>query len=109
MIEEEIGKRIKEIRKAKKMPQERLAELIDLSPNYLSALERGAHNIKLDILVQIINHLNCTADDIFCDVINNGYKNRASRISDAVAELPLEEQERIFEVLEALIRTARKH
>lgn len=107
MIEKEIGQRIKQIRKEKKIPQEQLAEMIDITPNYLSALERGAYNIKLDTLVQIIDCLDCTADDIFRDVIKNGYQNRTSRLADQIAELPVEEQQRICEVLDVLIRTAK--
>ena len=108
MIEQEIGRRIKEIRKQKKIPQEKLAAMIGISPNYMSALERGAYNIKLDLLVQIIDCLDITADDLFRDVIKNGYMNRASRISDEIESLPIEEQQRIFEVLDALLRTARR-
>ena len=108
MIEQEIGRRIKEIRKQKKSPQEKLAEMIGISPNYMSALERGAYNIKLELLVQIIDCLDITADDLFRDVIKNGYVNRTSRLSDEIATLPAEEQQRIFEVLDALLRTARR-
>ena len=108
MIEQEIGKRIKELRKQKRISQEKLAEMIGITPNYLSALERGAYNIKLDTLVQIIDCLDITADDLFRDVIKNGYQNRASRLTDEVASLPEDEQQRIFEVLDALIRTARR-
>ena len=108
MIEQEIGRRIKEIRTQKKIPQEKLAEMIGISPNYMSALERGAYNIKLELLVQIIDCLDITADDLFRDVIKNGYVNRTSRLSDEIATLPAEEQQRIFEVLDALLRTARR-
>lgn len=108
MIEQEIGRRIKEIRKRKKIPQEKLAEMIGISPNYMSALERGAYNIKLELLVQIIDCLDITADDLFRDVIKNGYMNRTSRLSDEIATLSAEEQQRIFEVLDALLRTARR-
>ena len=107
MIEQAIGMRIKELRKQKRIPQEKLAEMIGITPNYLSALERGAYNIKLDTMVQIIDCLDITADDLFRDVIKNGYQNKASRLTDAVASLPEDEQNRIFEVLDALIRTAR--
>ena len=108
MIEQEIGRRIKEIRKQKKIPQEKLAEMIGITPNYMSALERGAYNIKLDLLVQIIDCLDITADDLFRDVVKNGYVNRASRIADDIADLPHEEQQRIFEVLDVLVKTARR-
>ena len=108
MIEQEIGRRIKEIRKQKKIPQEKLAEMIGISPNYMSALERGAYNIKLDLLVQIIDCLDITADDLFRDVIKNGYVNRTSRLADEIESLPPDEQQRIFEVLDALLRTAKR-
>lgn len=109
MIEQAIGMRIKEIRKQKKIPQEKLAEMIGITPNYLSALERGAYNIKLDTLVQIIDCLDITADDLFRDVIKNGYQNRSSRLTDEVSSLPEDEQQRIFEVLDVLVRTAKKN
>ncbi len=108
MIEQEIGRRIKEIRKQKKIPQEKIAEMIGISPNYMSALERGAYNIKLDLLVQIIDCLDITADDLFRDVIKNGYVNRSSRLADEIEKLPTDEQTRIFEVLDALLRTAKR-
>ena len=108
MIEQEIGRRIKEIRKQKKIPQEKLAEMIGISPNYMSVLERGAYNIKLDLLVQIIDCLDITADDLFRDVIKNGYVNRTSRLADEIESLPPDEQQRIFEVLDALLRTAKR-
>ena len=109
MIEQAIGMRIKEIRKQKKIPQEKLAEMIGITPNYLSALEREAYNIKLDTLVQIIDCLDITADDLFRDVIKNGYQNRSSRLTDEVSSLPEGEQQRIFEVLDVLVRTAKKN
>lgn len=109
MIEQAIGMRIKEIRKQKKIPQEKLAEMIGITPNYLSALERGAYNIKLDTLVQIIDCLDITADDLFRDVIKNGYQNRSSRLTDEVSSLSEGEQQRIFEVLDVLVRTAKKN
>ena len=106
-IAKSVGQRIRNYRTRQGLSQEKLAEMIGITPNYLSALERGAYNIKLDTLVQIIDCLDITADDLFRDVIKNGYQNKASRLTDAVASLPEDEQNRIFEVLDALIRTAR--
>lgn len=104
MVGKSIGKRIAELRKKRNMTQEELAEIIGISPHYLSALERGVYNIKLEKLVMIINSLDCTADDIFCDVIDNGYMLKANRISDKIDGLPRSERNRIFDVLEAMIK-----
>ncbi len=107
MIEKDIGKRIREFRKKKKITQEQLAEKLGLTPHYYSSMERGLYNIKLDTLVQIINILGCSADDIFCDVIDTGYKTRASRLSDKLEHLSPEEQAKIFDVVETMIKNAK--
>ena len=79
--------------------------MIGLSTNHISALECGKYGIKPEILVSIINILGCTADDIFCDVIDTGYKMRASRLSDELDKLPQESRDRILDVLESLLKT----
>ena len=55
-----------------------------------------------------MNCLDCTADDLFAEVINNGYKNRTSRLSDELEQLSLEEQSKIFDVVEVMIKNAKK-
>ena len=49
----QVGKRIQRIRKAQKISQERLAELADVSMNYVSRIERGTENPSLDILIRV--------------------------------------------------------
>ena len=108
MVKKSVGERIRYYRKRKGLTQEKLSELLDISPNYLSSLERGRFNINLNLLVNIMNCLDCTADDLFCDVMTFGYRNRASRLSDMIETLPLQEQNRIFSVVETMIQTAKK-
>ncbi|MCI8590141.1 MAG: helix-turn-helix transcriptional regulator [Clostridiales bacterium] len=105
MVEKSIGKRIQEFRKRKGLTQDDLAEMIDISPNYLSALERGVYNISIDLLIKIMNCLDCTANDLFCDVMHSGYEIKASRLSDMIENLPPKEQSRIFSVVEAMVKT----
>lgn len=107
MVEEKIGKRIQVIRKKKGFTQEALSEALSISPNYMSALERGKYNIKPQLLVDIMNILDCTADDVFCDVINTGHKHKEALLSEEISKLPQKEQERIFAVLETMIEQAK--
>lgn len=107
MIEKAIGKRIKEYRQKKGMTQDELAEILDVSSHHLSAMERGVYNIKLSTLVLIINTLGCTADDLFCDVIDSGYKMRSSRLEDKLDGLPADEQAKILDVVELLIKNSK--
>ena len=64
-VEQIIGKRIQKIRQAKGYTQQQFAEVIGLSTNYLSDIERGKSSARLDKLVAIINALECSADDVF--------------------------------------------
>lgn len=103
MTQKIIGNRIQEIRKRKGLTQEQLAERVNISPHYLSALERGVYNIKLELLVNILNTLDCSADEVFQGVVNNSAKVKASHLSDKLKSLPLNEQKKIFEVVETMI------
>lgn len=103
LIEQLIGKRIQEQRKKNKMTQEQLSEKLSISKNHLSAIERGVYRIQIETLVMLINCFGCTADDLFCDVIDTGYKIRASRLSERLENLPPEEQNRILAVVDTMI------
>lgn len=109
MVEKKIGKQIQALRKKRGMTQEQLAEKVELSTNYLSAVERGINALSLDKLVEIMNCLECSADEIFSDVLHNGYEIKANLLSNSIAQLPPDEQNRIFEVIETLIKTAKKN
>ena len=107
-MEKIIGKRIQEFRKKKGMTQEELSEIIDISPHYLSALERGIYNIKLETLVKILNTLDLSADEVFCDVVNRSCAVSSGRLSERLEALPQEEQEKILAVVETMISNVNK-
>ena len=56
-INERFGLRIKEIRKAKGLSQEKLANLAEVDRTYLPEVERGERNISLVIAEKIANAL----------------------------------------------------
>ena len=106
LIEVLIGKRIKEQRKKNKLTQEQLPEKLGISKNHLSAIERGVYRVQIETLVMIINCLGCTADDLFCDVIDKGYMIKSSRLSEKIEKLSPEEQNRILAVVDTLVENA---
>ena len=106
MVQKIIGRRIQEIRKQRGLTQEQMAERVNISPHYLSALERGVYNIKLDLLVDSLNVLNCSADEVFQDVVDTSSKIKASQLSEKLKGLPLQEQRKILEVVEIMIANA---
>ena len=58
----ELGMRIKNCRKAKKITQEQLAEIVDISPHYLYEIERGSKSVSLQILTDIADALQTSLD-----------------------------------------------
>lgn len=101
-----IGKNIRKFRKLKGMTQEQLAEMVGVSVNHISCMERGVYNASIETLVKLINSLECTADDLFADLIEHGYKQKASRLSDEIEQLDKTEQKKIFDVVEVMVRNA---
>ena len=64
-----IGKRIKIARIQADLKQERLAEMVDLSPTHLSNIENGTTRVSLQTIVALANALGVSADDLLCDSV----------------------------------------
>lgn len=59
-----LGKRIKEIRERGKLTQEDLADLADVTPQYISLVETGKKKASLQVLVDIAEGLELTLDEL---------------------------------------------
>lgn len=64
-VKELIGRRIQELRKAKRLSQEKVAEKADISPTYLSRIECGRENPTLDMFIKLANALEVEIWEIF--------------------------------------------
>lgn len=96
-----IGKNIRKYRQQRKMRQEDLAERTNLSVNYIGMIERGDKVPALDTFIVITNALGVSADMLLCDIIDVGYKVKASILSDELSKLSKTERERFWAVAEA--------
>lgn len=72
----EIGSRIKSQRKSLSISQEKLAELINVTPHYIYEIERGTKAMSLETLTNIALSLEASADYIIF-----GSRNRYDQIS----------------------------
>ena len=102
-----FGLRIKELRVRAHISQEELSFRSGLSKNYISDVERGKKFPRIENLVAIMNAIGASADQIFCDVIDKTYPTRVSILSDEIEDLSSEEQQRIFAVVETLIKESK--
>ena len=64
-LKEKLGARIQEIRKSKKITQEKLAEMIGLDIPNISNIERGKRFVSANTLENIINALDTTPKELF--------------------------------------------
>jgi len=103
MNQKVIGRRIKAAREKKKLTQEQLAELVDLSPMHVSVIERGVKLPKLETLVNIANVLDVSADVLLQDVVNNQTKLCSSEAFDLINQLPREDQRRVLAALRSFV------
>lgn len=64
-INELVGKRITQLRKKKKLSQQKFAYEADIERSYLTHIEKGRKNISLSTLEKITTALNITLQDFF--------------------------------------------
>ena len=62
-----FGKNLKYYRFKKKYTQEKLAELIDVSPNYISQLEAGLHSADFGVIEKLAEKLDIEPFQFFLE------------------------------------------
>ncbi len=105
---ETIGRNIKKYRIEKKLRQEDLAEKTDLSANYIGMVERGEKIPSLETFISILNALEISADMVLADVLKQGYVVKNSLFSEDMQKLSQDDRERIYLVIETLIKYSQK-
>lgn len=109
MIDKRIGQRIKQCREQLGLTQEQFAEKTGFTSNYISTLERGASFPRCEKLITLLNGLEVSADEIFCDVLEHASSCKASKLSDDLADLTPEARSRILEILDFMIQQEKKY
>ena len=64
-IKEKFGQRIKELRQARNLSQEKFALQINMDRNYLASIESGKRNISLENINKIANGLEISLENLF--------------------------------------------
>ncbi len=98
-----IGKNIRKYRKEKDIRQDKLAEMADLSTNYIGMIERGEKVPSLETFLKICEALDVSADMLLADTNYNGYRVKDSILSDKLNTLPEDERNKIYEIIDVMI------
>lgn len=81
----EIGKRIKSKRNEMHLTQEKLSEIIDVSPSYVSEIERGTSISSLATITKIAQTLNLSLDYLIYGI---NQSNASSTFTEILKNIP---------------------
>ncbi|WP_319779952.1 helix-turn-helix domain-containing protein [Maridesulfovibrio sp.] len=97
---EKIGSKIRTLRTANNLSQQKMAELAEISYKYLGEIERGQVNLSVEILIKISNALHVEASEILA--MNSAEDTNISRAKFLLSELSEQDVKRAIDLLEAL-------
>lgn len=103
-----IGKNIRKFRLAKKLRQEDLAERTGLTANYIGMVERGEKIPSLETFIKILNVLGVSGDMVLADVLDMGYIVKTSMLNEKLEKLTPEDRNRIYEVVDTLVKQSKQ-
>ncbi len=104
-----IGKQIRNCRKKKKLSQAELAEIINISPSFMSCIENGYRIMSIDTLVAIANALEVTVDILLAETQNLNLDGSAKELTELLKDCSDYERRVIIESAIALKASLREN
>lgn len=98
-----IGARIQNIRKSKGLTQDRLAEDVNISPKYLSSIERGRENPTLNTIIQLSDSLDVELEDFFESVKLESPEISRKMIIDLLDKADPEQLKMFYKIVAVII------
>jgi transcriptional regulator with XRE-family HTH domain len=96
-----LGERIRELRKARGLTQEQLAELVEVEQKHVSRLELGKSYPTIERLEKIAEALNVQLKDFFDFMHLDSPDTRALKIDELVKGMNEDYQRIIFKIVRA--------
>ncbi len=95
-----IGKRIRKYRRARNLSQEKLAEMVYISPVHMSHIETGSTKLSLQVFVDLARALEVSTDDLLGD-IDAGRNVSITEIADVLADCTTRQVQVISEIVKS--------
>ncbi len=80
-----MGKRIRDKRNELKLTQEKVAEMIDISPSHVGEIERGTSVCSVEVLVNLATVLDLNLDTLVKGINDKNADNAFSEILDTLS------------------------
>ena len=103
-----IRNRIKIARIKADLTQERLAEMVEISPTHMSNIETGTTRVSLTAIVSLANALSVTVDDLLCDSVVKSKVQFEKDIAGILADCDEYEIRMVKDMAQALKETLRR-
>lgn len=107
-LKQMIGSRIQRIRKIKGLTQDKLAENVNISPKYLSSIERGKENPTLNTLITLSESLNVDLDDFFDSIQLDDPEVSREMIISLLEKANADQLKMIYKILAVIIESKEK-
>ena len=100
---QQIGKRIRRCRAAANITQEKLAELLDVSPGYVSRIERGTRWLNLERLSEVASLLSVPITSLLADTGENRQSAYEKDLLPITAKLTEENRSLLLDFAQLLL------
>lgn len=104
----DIGSRIRAVRLDRKMTQEHLAEAVGVGVTHISHIETGNSIPSLQVMIDIINALGCSADELLCIEVEHARPLLDSWLSELVADCDTTEVKLITDMVVSMKNSLRR-
>ena len=99
-INVQVGRQIRKAREAAGLTQERFAELIGISPQNVSCVERGLAGVSLTVLRRMCEILHVSSDSL---LMGEYVDHKADAIAHRLEKLPPEQFRVVQEVINSVL------
>lgn len=101
----ETGQRVKEVRKQQNLTQERLAELIEVSPHYIYEIEKGLKCMSINVLSSISTHLEVSSDYLLfgTTLLERDVPSSTDRLELITKQLNQKQRDHVADILSVMV------
>jgi len=104
----DIGTRIRSVRKAREITQEQLAEAVGVGVTHISHIETGNSIPSLQVMIDIINAMDCSADELLCMDVKQARPYLSGWLSELVEDCSEAEVKLISDMVVSLKSSLRR-
>lgn len=107
----EVGKKIRQYRKAANLTQEKLGEILSIDPSYVGRIERGEANITLETVIKVAEALRISPYDLFKQSKNSKITEKndlIEKLNILIMNLHIDDLKVVFRIIKEAITLIKK-